>query len=200
MAAEEIMVDFTPSRERPASHTRSTLVTTSVQAIRAHGRFDDYQKLLPAELRETILTVVAGVWLPMNVAMAHYAACNGLGLSPQEQYAIGMEVGDRVQGTMLGLVVRTAKHAGVTPWAGLAQCTKLYERLFQGGSIRLTRLGPKEARFEIVNNRLYVHTYFRNAFRGVVCAGAQLFCQKAYAHEVPKLTGATSVGLRVSWA
>jgi hypothetical protein len=200
MPAEEVIVDFADARERPASQVRSTLVTTSIQAIRAHGRFDDYAKLLPAELRATILTVVAGVWLPINVAEGHYSACNELGLSPQEQFAIGQEVGHRVQGTMLGLLVRTAKQAGLTPWTGLGQSTKLYERLFQGGSVRVVKLGPKEARVEMVNNRLFAFSYFRNAFRGLVCAGAMLFCEKAYAHELPRLTGPTTMGVRVSWA
>lgn len=200
MPAEEVIVEFDASRERPASHTRSTLITTSIQTLRAHGRFADYEKALPRELSDTILTVVAGMWLPMNVAEAHYGACNALGLSIQEQFAIGKEVGDRVQGTILGLLVRTAKQAGLTPWTGLSQCKKLYERLFQGGAVKLVKLGPKEARIEVVNNRLFSFAYFRNGFRGLACAGAELFCEKAYAHELPKLSGPTSLGLRVSWA
>jgi hypothetical protein len=200
MPTEEVIVEFTPSRESPASQTRSTLLTTSLQAIRAHGRFPEYQKLLPRELSDTIVTVVAGVWLPIDIAVAHYSACNALDFSIQEQTAIGMEVGDRVQGTMLGLLVRTAKQAGLTPWTGLSQCNKLYDRLFRGGSVKLIKLGPKEARLEVVNNRLFALAYFRNAFRGLVCAGAQLFCEKAYVHELPKLTGTTSLGMRVSWA
>jgi hypothetical protein len=200
MATEEVIVDFTDARERPASEARSTLVTTSIQAIRARGRFADYEKALPSAQRQAILTVVAGVWLPMDLALAHYAACDELGLSPKDQFAIGAEVGDRVQGTMLGLVVRTAKTSGLTPWMGLNQCTKLYERLFNGGSVRLVKLGPKDARMEVVNNPLFALAYFRNGFRGLVCTGAQFFCEKVYAHELPKLTSETTLGLRISWA
>jgi hypothetical protein len=200
MAAGEVIFDFSESRETPASQTRSTLITTSVQAIRARGRFEEYEKALTREEKETILTTVAGVWVPIDVAFAHYTACEGLGLRAQEQFAIGMEVGKRVQGTMLGLVVRTAKEAGLTPWMGLSQSARLYERLFQGGSVKLVKLGPKEARLEVVNNRLFSLAYFRNGIRGLVCSGAQLFCKKAYVHELPRLTNATAMGLLVSWA
>jgi hypothetical protein len=200
MAAAEIIVDFTDLRDTPASQARSTLITTSIQAIRARGRFAQYEEGLPPPLRETILTVVAGAWIPIEIASAHYTACDGLGLPVPEQLAIGMEVGKRVQGTMLGLVVRTAKQAGLTPWIGFGHSGRLYERLFQGGSVRLTKLGPKEARMEVVNNQLFSIPYFRNGFRGIVAGGAQLFCEKVYVHENPRLTNETSLGLNISWA
>ncbi len=109
-------------------------------------------------------------------------------------------MGDRVQGTMLGLVVRTAKAIEMSPWLGLSQCTKLYDRLFDGGSVKLVKLGPKEARMEVVNNPLFGLAYFRNGFRGLVCTGARFFCEKIYAHELPKLTSETALGIRISWA
>ena len=198
--AEQVVVPFTSARSQPATEARSTLLTTSVQAMRAHGHFARYEQALDKELKETILTAVAGMWLPLEVAMAHYAACDSLKLSSQEELAIGREVGERVQGTLLGLLVRTAKTAGLTPWAGLSHATKLWERLFQGGSVQVIKLGPKEARLEMVNNRLFSIAYFRNAFRGLTYGGAELFCEKAYVHELPKLTNDTTLGLRVSWA
>lgn len=200
MAAEEVVVPFDEGKNRLATELRSTLLTTSIQSLRARGLFDRYAALLPARHRETILTSVAGVWLPIDVGKAHYETCDGLGLVAGEQFAIGQEVGDRVQGTLLGLVVRTAKTAGLTPWAGLTNCTRLYTRLFQGGSVRLLKLGPKEARLELVNNPIVASPHFRNGFRGVTVAGAELFCQKAYGHEIPKMTTPTGFAMRISWA
>ncbi len=200
MAAGAVLVDFTDQRDVPASQARSTLITTSIQAMRSRGRFAAYEEGIPPPLRETVLTVVAGAWIPIEVALAHYTACDGLALPTQEQFAIGMEVGRRVQGTMLGLVVRTAKQAGLTPWMGLSHSGRLYERLFQGGSVKLTKLGPKEARLELVNNYLCSLAYFRNGFRGIVAAGAQLFCEKVYAHELPRFTSETTFGINISWA
>ena len=115
---------------------------------------------------------------------------------------MGSEVGERVQGSVLGVVVRTARRsAGLTPSdLGLGHATRLYERIFRGGSVQILKLGPKEAQVEVVNNRLFALGYFRNAFRGLVIGGLQLFCEKVYVHELPKLTNETAIGLRISWA
>jgi hypothetical protein len=200
MAQEEIVVDFTEGREKPAWEIRSTLLTTSIQAIRARGRYDAFAKAVPEKWRETILTVVAGSWLPLEVGAAHYAACDKLGFSVQDQFQIGREVGARIQGTVLGLFVRTARTSGATPWTGLSQCNRLYERVLKGGSVRLVKLGPKEARIEIVNNTLVAHSHFRNGLRGIVCAGGELFAEKVYVHELPRHTTSKDFGMRVSWA
>lgn len=200
MAVEEVIVPFDEGKDHLATHLRSTLLTTSLQSLRAHGYYDRYAALLPAQDRDAVLTSVAGVWLPMAVGVAHYKACDALGLAAAEQFAIGREVGDRVQGTLLGLVVRTAKTAGLSPWAGLSNCTRLYLRLFQGGSVRLVKLGPKEARLELVNNPLAASQHYRNGFRGVAVAGAELFCQKVYGTEMPKMTTPTGFALRLAWA
>jgi hypothetical protein len=200
MAVEEVIVPFDEGKDHLATGFRSTLLTTSLQSLRARGLYDRYTALLPAAHREAILTSVAGVWLPMAVGLAHYTTCDSLGLPAAEQFAIGQEVGDRVQGTLLGLVVRTAKTAGLTPWAGLSNSRRLYTRLLQGGSVRLVKLGPKEARIELVNNPLAATSHFRNGFRGVAVAGAELFCQKAYGSELPKMTTPTSFAMRIAWA
>jgi len=197
---EEIVSPFPPLKSHPASEMRSTLLTTSIQSLRAHGHLEQYTKTVSKEYRDAILTTVAGIWLPLAIGIAHYTACDRLNLPPSEQFAIGKEVGDRVQGTILGLLVRTAKQAGLTPWTGLSSGNRMYERLFVGGGVCLTKLGPKEARLEVVNNQLFGLAYFRNGFRGIVATGAELFCEKAYVHELPKLTSATSLGMRVSWA
>jgi hypothetical protein len=200
MAVEEVIVPFDEEKGHLATALRSTLLTTSIQSLRARGLYDRYAALLPAQHREAILTSVAGVWLPMAVGIAHYTTCDALGLAASEQFAIGQEVGDRVQGTLLGLVVRTAKTAGLSPWAGLSNARRLYTRLFQGGSVRLVKLGPKEARVELVNNPLFANAHFRNGLRGLTVAGAELFCEKAYGTELARLSTPTSFAMRVSWA
>jgi hypothetical protein len=200
MDPEEIVVPFASSRSEPASELRSTLLTTSLQSLRAHGHFDAYVKLLPPSFKEHVVSVVAGVWMPIEVGLAHYRACDGLNLTPQQAFAMGKEVGDRVQGTILGLMVRTAKAGGLTPWTGLAHCQRFYERIFRGGAVSLTKLGPKEARLETVNNSLCGIPYFRHGFRGLCCAGAELFCQRVYGHDLPRLGSPTSLGVRLSWA
>jgi hypothetical protein len=200
MATEELLVDFMEGRGGATTEVRSTLITTSMAAIRARQRFEAYEKALPKEWRDALLTAVAGMWLPIQVALAHYNACDTLGFSAQEQFVIGKEVGTRVQGSVVGLMVRTARTAGVTPWTGLMQCNRLYERMFQGGGVRLLKLGPKEARVELVKNPLVSSTHFKNGLRGLTCVGGELFAEKVYVHDLPKFAARGELGLRISWA
>jgi hypothetical protein len=199
---EEIVVPLSSPRERlrPVAQFRSTMLTTSLKAIRDRGYEGRYLAVLPARYHDDVRACFAGMWLPIELGLAHYDACDALGLSAQEQLAIGKEVGLKIQGTFLGTMVKLAKAAGVTPWLCLSQYQRLYDRLFVGGGVIVTRLGPKEARVEGLRLPLSRIPYFRTAFRGLNEASCELFCTKAYVEEIKKLCTPESIGLRISWA
>lgn len=199
---EELLVPFPVPRERVpmATKVRSTLITSSIGSVRARGLVDRYAALLPHEHREALLTAVAGVWLPIALGVAHYDACDRLGFSGAEQVSIGQEVGNRIQGTMLGVLLRTAKGAGMTPWTAILQTPRLWDRLFMGGGVSISKLGPKEGRLEIAGVPLAALTYFRAGFRGLAQSGCELFCERAYVTEVQRLCTPTALTLKISWA
>jgi hypothetical protein len=196
----EIVVAFPVPREQiaPPTHVRSTLIAASVRAVRERGRFDDYVEHLERAWRDLPERAIAGTWLPLDAGLAHYHACDRLGFTVHEQVAIGREVGDRIHGTFLGTMIRGAKNVGVTPWLALAQARRLYERLFDGGACCVTKVGPKDARMELVANPYVAIPYFRNAMRGLWGVAIEFFCAKAYINE----TGRTddSYRVRISWA
>ncbi len=199
---EEIIVALSKPRDRldPVTQFRSTLLTSSLKSIRERGHGDRYLSLLPAKHHDAVRASIAGVWLPLELGLAHYDACEALGLSTQEQIEIGEEVGLKIQGTFLGTMLKLAKGAGVTPWLCLGQYQRLWERLMIGGGVRVTKVGPKEARLECFDFPFSRIPYFRTAFRGVNAASCELFCNKAYAEEIKKLCTATTLGYRLSWA
>ena len=201
-ASEEILVALPSSREKlePVSQIRSTVLTTSLKAMRDRGYGDRYLALLPAQYHEALRTCFAGAWLPIEIGLAHYEACDALDLSTQEQFAIGKEVGLKIQGTFLGGMVKLARGVGVTPWLCMSKYQRLYERLFVGGGVIVTKLGPKEARIEALKLPLSRIPYFRTAFRGLNEASCELFCTKAYVEELRALRTPTSLGYRISWA
>jgi len=198
---EEVIVPFEPARERiaPARAYRSTWLLSSMQALRDRGHIDSYFAALPAQHHEEIRSMVAGVWQPLEIARAHYLACEALQLGMQEQIALGHAVSDKAQGTMLGHVVRMAKAAGVTPWTVLPQYSRLYQRGVQGGAVAVFKLGPKDARIEIVQCELFDIPYFRTAFRGVLQGIAGLFCRTSFIHDVPTAERGTAA-YRFQWA
>ena len=182
-----------------AKHFRATWLAGSLRALRERGYFDQYLELLPKELHDPVLGSVAGTWLPTSVALAHYTACDSLGLSMSELIEIGREVTRQVHGTVLGFLVRLAKGAGVSPWAVLPRLGDLWDRVWIGGGVSVIKLGPKEARIELAGWPCAATLYTRVAMRGVVAALFELFCARAYVNEVPRLCTKTMLAYRLSW-
>jgi hypothetical protein len=183
-----------------ATDVRSTLILASMQTLRSHGAYDRYVAAIDPAVRERLITLVAGVWIPMSLALAHYDACEALALPLTEQVAMGHGVGARVQGTLLGIVVRAARGAGATPWTPLGHLDRLWDRVFAGGGgARLAKLGPKEARVDLIGLPLLDVPYFRHAYRGTFHGAIELLCKKAYVHEVRAPDAPSSASFRVSW-
>jgi hypothetical protein len=183
---KEILPFEQPKERIPHARAfRSTWIISSVRSLQERGHYDRYLELLSAEHHDAVLLSVAGVWLPMAVARAHYEACQRLELSKDEQTAMGLAVGDRGQGSLLSTVVMAARGAGVTPWTILPQFQRLWLRGANGGAMSVTALGPKEAKVETVGCELFDIDYFRVAFGGVLFGIMRRFAQKAYYHEVP---------------
>ncbi|MFT3927488.1 MAG: hypothetical protein QM778_33450 [Myxococcales bacterium] len=156
---------------QPTSGVRSTLVQSSLATLKTLGHYELYLELLNPVHRDTILSSIAASWLPLDVALAHYQACDDLRLTDSQLVAIGEAVGDRMQGSFMETLTRAARGMGVTPWLLLKRFDVLWDRLLQGGSIELTKVGPKDLTIEIRHASLPRYAYFRTAFCGVVRAG-----------------------------
>jgi hypothetical protein len=154
-----------------ASQVRSTLLQSSLATLKTEGHYERYLTLLDSRHRDTILGAISPAWLPVEVALAHYEACDALELGHEQLVAIGERVGDRVQGSFMETLTRAARNMGVTPWVLLKRFDVLWGRLLQGGSFELTRTGPKDLTIEIRSALLPRFAYFRHAFCGVVRAG-----------------------------
>ena len=198
---EEVFLDFPRPRAEltDATHFRSTWLTVSQAALRERGYGDAYLAHLDPAYKEQLLAVVAGVWLPMDVARAHYTACDALALPTEELVEIGAGATRRANATALSFAVRLARETGVTPWTILAQVQRIWDRTSKGGGVAVFKLGPKEARIEVVGYPLAYLRYNRITFRGIVGAVVELFCQKAYVREIARACDARSLAFRLSW-
>jgi hypothetical protein len=184
---EECILAFPAARGaiRAATAYRSTLLVSSLETLRERGHFESYSRLL-TRYREEILTSVAGSWLPIAVARAHYEACDALDLSVPEQLSIGRSVGARAQGSIFATAAKTARSAGVTPLTILPQFNRLWQRGVNGGAGAIFLVGPKEARAEFVGCELFDVDFFRQGFRGVLLGVGALFCRMPYIHDLPR--------------
>jgi hypothetical protein len=132
------------------------------------------------------------------VAVAHYRACDSLGLSANAVAALGRATHDRIRGLLYGTFVKVFQEAGGNPWAVFAHWERFWHRGYDGGGLRITKLGPKDARVDVIACGLCESHYFRHALRGLSCGFVEVFCTRAYATEVT--FGHDSVSYRYQWA
>jgi hypothetical protein len=182
------------------TQVRSTLLSTSLGVVRERGLWDRYREGLSRAEEESMVSLVPGSWVPVELALAHYDAMERLAFAPDEQLEIGKRVTFTIQRSVLGTLVRLAAGAGATPWDALSQFHRLWDRVFQGGDGAVYQLGPKDARIDLVQIPLLRIAYFRNAMRGLLMASAAGFCRVAHVREVPGSTTARSCAFRLSWA
>jgi hypothetical protein len=97
------------------------------------------------------------------------------------------------------MAAKLAANTVVTPWTIFSQFQKLWDRVFVGGGVGVFRVGPKEARLELVQFPCCRYRYCRIGFRGVLLGMTELFCQKAYANEVAALMTDTQAAMRLAW-
>jgi hypothetical protein len=196
---DEVLVPFPPTLTT-ARNAKSTVLQGSVAAVRASSRFHEYLRHVPPASQPILLHSVAGTWIPIDVAFAHYSACDAAGFGIDEAFANGRATFDKAGHVLFGTVLRMAKAAGVTPWTPLEQLQRFWDRGYDGGGVQVLRVGPKEARIQIVRTRLAESPYYRNALRGVLASAMDLFCTKTYLTERPGAREPMTMSLRQQWA
>ncbi len=197
-----VFLDFPVPRQRLATATqfRTTWLASSLAAIRKRNLMERYRAALDPRYYEIILETVAGQWAPIEVALAHYDACDHLGLTSVELVTIGREVSERVHGSMLATVVKLAKQSGVTPWSAMSQFNRLWEKIFDGGGVCVYQSGHKDAVIEIAGWPLANKRYVRGSMPGVVEGMLTLFCRRAFVRFLPRESDDLTAVLRAQWA
>jgi hypothetical protein len=182
------------------THIRSTLLVSSLSTIKEAGLLDRYNNHLAPAQRAEMAGLLAGAWVRAELAEAHYLACEGLGISPAQQFELGRAVGLKIDKTIASTVLSAAKQMGATPWVFLSQVGRLYPRLVMGGAIACYRLADKEAVLEHHKSPLFRIAYLRNAYRGAIQAICERFCTKAYVKPRDASEDGMRITFRVSWA
>lgn len=198
--AEEVFYEYPEAPERPTTvkRMRSTVVTSSWASLRARGVYDRYWAAFDDRQRAVANSVIAGAWLPAEFMFAHYEACESLELGPEVIQEIGRGVGERMHESALLALKRLATGAGITPWTALGQYGRFFTRVFEGGAVRITKRGPKDAHFTVRDVQFSRFAYFRGTFAGIHEAGLALFAHTMHVHLMPLYTD-SSFSMRISW-
>src|SRR5690349_13453708 len=98
----ELLAEHTSPHGPTVTQIRGSMVVSSQQTLRELGLYNRYLERLPKAQHETVLFVLASSWAPVDVAMAHYAACDAMDLGEEELEKIGRHVSNRMVDTFLG--------------------------------------------------------------------------------------------------
>jgi hypothetical protein len=89
--------------------------------------------------------VIAASWVPIDLARAHYVACDRMKLGDRATEELGSLMAASVSGTLLASLLRTVRSAGLDSlWTVLKQNDRLWDRMYQGGGVTVIKLGPKD--------------------------------------------------------
>jgi len=180
----------------PVTQVRSTLVSSSIRAITSAGRLAEYEKLLPPQLHAAVVGTIAGSWLGIDVAIAHYRVMDALVVDVRDQLSVGETVGSTVRSYLFG-TSRTAPVAGATPWTILPHTRRTWDRLYVGGDVSIEETGPQEFVRTIYGLPLCEIPYFRNASRGTMQSVISRWCTKCEVTETSWTS--TTLQWRISW-
>jgi len=182
------------------TRVRTTLLSASLLAVKERGLLDDYMRELSPEHRRYIESMVGMDWAPIEIGLGHYGALDRLQLSAKEQYEIGVEVGGRINQSMLGTAMRLAGEAGATPWTVLAHLPRLWSRMLEGGAVGVFELAPKDARIELHGCPMARYAYCRNGWRGMLVGAMTPLCRKIFANDITEMCDDARYAMHAAWA
>ena len=81
----------------------------------------------------------------------------------------------------------------------IGQAQKMWDKAWVGGGLAVFKVGPREARGEIVGWPCSRYRYCHVAMRGVMLGTVSLFCRKAWVSEIGELCTDTTLGYKMTW-
>ena len=196
----ELVCDHHSAAGPVVTAVRGTMLVSSVGTIRELGLYERYYACLPEAMREQVLYTLAMSWSPIEVAIAHYEACDRMGLRDEEIAEIGARVSGRFANTFLGTLLGSARGAGVdAPWLGLRAQPRSWDRMFMGGGARIERVGPKDVIGTFTGTPLARIRYYRQSFCGYYRGLAKLFGHQAHVKVIGDRGDRDTLRVSGSW-
>jgi hypothetical protein len=198
-APREIFIPHDPAAG-PVTAVKNLLIQSSLAQLKANDHYERYVTMIAPNVLEDLLARMAPSWIPVELAMAHYEACENLNLNIDETAAVGTSVGDHLQNTTLVSRAKKVRAEDFDVWGAYSQMYRMWARLYQGGSVQVVRLGPKTQLIEQRGFPMNRFRYFRQAQVAAFAAayealGVELSCVKVERHSPAR----DEVAFRVAW-
>lgn len=185
----------------PPTHIRGTVLSTSFDLVRQHGKEARYLGLMPSEHHDTIRFVVPQSWVPLDIALAHFCAMQEVFPDARQQVQNGREASERTQNNWLKTVVRALVASGHSPAMGvLKRIPAAFDRFLRdGGGVAVYEAGPKDGRLELYAQPLVATPYIRNGWQGMLEAAVSLASRSCVVRQDPRFQTTDRMAFDVSW-
>jgi hypothetical protein len=186
---------------QPVSEVKNVLLQASLQQLHVTGLHQRYLAHVDPGVPEQISTILAMSWAPVELAVAHYRACDALTLGNDVLGDLGARVGERMQETLL---VSSAKKVptGVSDvWASFGALHRMWPRHYRGGSVQVAKLSEYEMELELREFVLTTFRYFRQAQLAAIAKAFEAIGAHEPVVKVVQYSGARDeLTLRITWA
>jgi hypothetical protein len=180
----EIIIPYLPDA-RPTTAVKHVAIHMSLTQLQESGYYERYVALIEPSILVQLHSGLAMSWTPIELALAHYQACENLMLTNEQLAAMGTGVGTRVSERTLVMSSKPSHDGSVDLWNELDAVQRMWARLYQGGNAQVVKIGPKEMLLEVRDFRLTRFHYYRQA--------QVTFISSAYRATGARLTGARLV-------
>lgn len=165
-ASHEVLVPHDPARGRLTA-VRRMLVHSSISGLQADGLYERYVSNLSPSSLAAINALIGPGWMPVTLVLAHYTACDQLGLSEQTIVANGLRAGDEMGNALLLANNQAAgASAEASTWSKVLAFSRMGRRIHEGGSAQYVKLGETALLIEHKENPLFSVAYYRTAHLG----------------------------------
>jgi hypothetical protein len=177
----EVVVDHVSAHGPNVTHMRGIVLVKSIENLRLAGLEERYLRELEPDLHEPMRFLIAASWVPIDLAMAHYAACDRMRLDDRATEELGSLMANSMGGTLFNSLLRTTRNAGIESlWSVLKQNDRLWDRMYQGGGVTVIKTGPKDLVLENHGISLATSRHFRAAYRAYWIGLGRLLARVAY--------------------
>jgi hypothetical protein len=183
----------------PVDAVRGFVFSSGRSWFQSHGYLDAYLARLTPQLRDRAFTITALEWIPLDEAMACYAACDAIELSRDEQREVGRYVSSQNNGAFIETLARLAGGLGVPPWVPLKSLDKVWRRSNRGGAVAVYKTSERSARIELWRVPLVRSQFFSTSMCGAIEAGLTLFRKSATVTRAEDATSEDGLVLEAAW-
>jgi len=130
---------------------RGMVLQAGLKQLQERGHYDDFLARVPQPHGEQLVHALASSWVPADVYNTYLETLESMRLSDAQISLMSEPMGAGIFFSLFASIVRATRNNGGdgAVWLGLNQADRVFSRMHQGGAIRVTQVGPKDAVIEV---------------------------------------------------